>query len=85
VPKHALVGLSKNLCAELEQYGIRVNCISPAGVATLLVRNVYGIQDKKTLEDMICSSTNLKGVVFGTDDVAEAALFLASDESKYDI
>jgi NAD(P)-dependent dehydrogenase (short-subunit alcohol dehydrogenase family) len=81
--KHALVGLSKNLCAELGQYGIRVNCISPAGVATPLLRNVSGIQDKKTLEDMICSSANLKGVVLGTDDVAEAALFLASDESKY--
>jgi NAD(P)-dependent dehydrogenase (short-subunit alcohol dehydrogenase family) len=32
---------------------------------------------------MICSSANLKGVVLGTDDVAEAALFLVSDESKY--
>nr|QMS43730.1 alcohol dehydrogenase family protein [Betula platyphylla] len=65
--KHALVGLTKNLCVELGEYGIRVNCISPSGVATPLLRNVSGIQDKKTLEDMICSAANLKGVVFGTD------------------
>ncbi|XP_059462783.1 short chain aldehyde dehydrogenase 1-like [Corylus avellana] len=81
--KHALVGLTKNLCVELGEYGIRVNCVSPSGVATPLLRNVSGIQDKKTLEDMICSAANLKGVVLGTDDVAEAAVFLASDESKY--
>jgi len=81
--KHALVGLTKNLCVELGEYGIRVNCVSPSGVATPLLRNVSGIQDKKTLEDMICSAANLKGVVLGTDDVAEAALFLVSDESKY--
>jgi NAD(P)-dependent dehydrogenase (short-subunit alcohol dehydrogenase family) len=77
--KHALVGLTKNLCVELGEYGIRVNCLSPSGVATPLLRNVSGIQDKKMLEDMICSSANLKGVVFKTDDIAEAALFLASD------
>jgi len=81
--KHAVVGLTKNLCVELGEYGIRVNCLSPSGVATPLLRNVCGIQDKKTLEDMICSAANLKGVVFRTEDVAEAALFLASDESKY--
>jgi NAD(P)-dependent dehydrogenase (short-subunit alcohol dehydrogenase family) len=81
--KHALVGLTKNLCVELGEHGIRVNCLSPFGVATPLAKNVLGIQDKKTLEDMICSAANLKGVVLGTDDVAEAALFLASDESKY--
>ena len=32
--KHAVVGLSNNLCVELGQYGIRVNYISPFGVAT---------------------------------------------------
>ena len=32
--KHAVVGLSNNLCVELGQCGIRVNCISPFGVGT---------------------------------------------------
>ena len=32
--KHAVVGLSNNLCVELGQYGIRVNCIFPFVVAT---------------------------------------------------
>lgn len=36
--KHAVVGLAKNLGVELGQYGIRVNCVSPFGVATPTLR-----------------------------------------------
>ncbi|KAL7234467.1 hypothetical protein ACSBR1_017968 [Camellia fascicularis] len=37
--KHAIVGLTKNLCVELGQYGIRVNCISLFAVVTLMMLN----------------------------------------------
>ncbi|XP_047332255.1 secoisolariciresinol dehydrogenase-like [Impatiens glandulifera] len=36
--KHALVGLTKNLCVELGQHGIRVNCISPYSVSTGILK-----------------------------------------------
>ncbi|KAG2670513.1 hypothetical protein I3760_14G089100 [Carya illinoinensis] len=81
--KHAIVGLTKNLCVELGQYGIRVNCISPHFVATPMVLKAMGIDNKKKVEEIISSSTNLKGAVLEAGDVAEAALFLASEESKY--
>ncbi|KAF5470778.1 hypothetical protein F2P56_011267, partial [Juglans regia] len=80
--KHALVGLTKNLCVELGQYGIRVNCISPFGVATPMVLKRGGI-DKKKFEGIVREAANLKGVVLEAGDIAEAALFLASEESKY--
>lgn len=80
--KHAVVGLMKNLCVELGQYGIRVNCVSPSPIATPLLRNALGME-KDVVEKAICESAVLKGVVPGTEDVAEAALFLASDESKF--
>ena len=38
--KHAVVGLTKSAAAELCRFGIRVNCISPAGMATPMVANV---------------------------------------------
>nr|GMD46277.1 secoisolariciresinol dehydrogenase-like [Ipomoea batatas] len=74
--KHAIVGLTKNLCVELGQYGIRVNCISPCAVATPFAVEAMGV------EEIISASGNLKGVVPAAEDVAEAALFLASDESR---
>ncbi|XP_040993536.1 secoisolariciresinol dehydrogenase-like [Juglans microcarpa x Juglans regia] len=80
--KHAVAGLTKNLCVELGQYGIRVNCISPHSVATPMLLKSIGI-DKKKAEEIISSAANLKGAVLEGGDLAEAALFLASEESKY--
>ncbi|KAL3839328.1 hypothetical protein ACJIZ3_023919 [Penstemon smallii] len=82
VSKHAVVGLMKNLCVELGQYGIRVNCISPCAVATPLLTESMGV-DKGVVEDIICASATLKGVVPTSEDVAEAAVYLGSDESKF--
>lgn len=80
--KHAVVGLMKNLCVELGQHGIRVNAISPCAVATPLLTGTMGVE-KAVVEDIICASANLKGAAPTAEDVAEAALYLASDESKF--
>ncbi|KAB1222463.1 Secoisolariciresinol dehydrogenase [Morella rubra] len=80
--KHAIVGITKNLCVELGQYGIRVNCISPFGVATPMLTNASGAE-KKQVEEIVAAGANLKGAILGAEDIADAALFLASDESKY--
>ncbi|KAL2536399.1 Alcohol dehydrogenase 3 [Forsythia ovata] len=77
--KHGVVGLTKNIAVELGKYGIRVNCVSPHLVATSLAKDFF------KLDDGGCHGvySNLKGVVLKPEDAAEAALFLASDESKY--
>lgn len=77
--KHAIVGLTKNAAAELGKFGIRVNCLSPYFIANVLAREFF------KLDDNGCSSvySNLKGVALQEEDVAQAALYLASDESKY--
>ncbi|KAI3840134.1 hypothetical protein MKW92_034739 [Papaver armeniacum] len=80
--KHAIVGLTKNLCVELGQYGIRVNCISPYGVVSPMFTGATGLEASK-LEEMVYKSANLKETVVRADDIAEAAVYLASDESKY--
>ncbi|XP_010243159.1 PREDICTED: short-chain dehydrogenase reductase 3b-like [Nelumbo nucifera] len=80
--KHALVGLVRSACSELGAHGIRVNCISPFGVATPLACNAYNLEPD-SMEAVTCAAANLKGTVLKPAHIAEAALFLASNESVY--
>ncbi|GFP93607.1 short-chain dehydrogenase reductase 3b, partial [Phtheirospermum japonicum] len=68
--------------SELGGHGIRVNCVSPFGLATPLVCGAYGLKPSE-VEANSSAAANLKGVVLTAKHVAEAALFLASDESAY--
>ncbi|XP_038898766.1 short-chain dehydrogenase reductase 3b-like [Benincasa hispida] len=80
--KHAVLGVVRSSCGELGAYGIRVNCVSPHGVATPMT--IRGLNLEATeFEEIVCSKASLKGVVLKASHIAEAALFLASDESVY--
>lgn len=87
-------GFTKNTACELGQYGIRVNCISPFGVATTMLINAWRSSDEvdheectdleaEEMEEFVRGLANLKGVTLKTKDVAEAALYMASEESRY--
>ncbi|XWS76702.1 hypothetical protein CRYUN_Cryun01aG0200500 [Craigia yunnanensis] len=80
--KHAIVGLVRGTCSELGAYGIRVNCVSPYGVATPLACRAYNVEPSQ-VEANSCSMSNLKGIVLKARHIAETVLFLASDESAY--
>ncbi|MED6187426.1 hypothetical protein PIB30_076350 [Stylosanthes scabra] len=77
--KHGLIGLTKNAAAELGNFGIRVNCLSPYFIANAAGKEFFKLDDEG------CSNvySNIKGVHLLEEDVAQAALYLASDESKY--
>eukprot|EP01018_Ginkgo_biloba_P027780 Gb_16803 [translate_table: standard] len=92
--KHGVIGLTKNGAAELGKYGIRVNCVSPTGVATAMAirisrrrqdEDTFSISEevKMKIENACESLANLKGVTVKVEDIAEAGLYLASDEAKY--
>ncbi|KAM7469238.1 hypothetical protein LguiA_007421 [Lonicera macranthoides] len=67
------------IIAELGQFQIRVNSISPYIIPTEMVLKFF-----KMNEDEASSTySNLKGMTLRAEDVAEATLFLASDESRY--
>ncbi|KAI3419530.1 uncharacterized protein J3R85_013031 [Psidium guajava] len=80
--KHAVLGLTRNAAAELGQFGIRVNCLSPYACATPLATKFLGVGPAE-LEAVSNAASNLKGVTLKAEDVANAALFLASDEARY--
>ncbi|OEL33900.1 Short-chain dehydrogenase reductase 3b, partial [Dichanthelium oligosanthes] len=80
--KHAVAGLTKSVAAELGRHGVRVNCVSPSGVATPLSCRLTGIGPEE-LEATAAVHTVLQGKVLRAEDVAEAALFLASDQAGF--
>ncbi|MED6205681.1 Zeaxanthin epoxidase, chloroplastic [Stylosanthes scabra] len=86
--KHAVLGLTKNVAAELGMHGIRVNCVSPYGVLTDL--SLAHLPEDERTDDakagfvaFVGRNANLQGVELTREDVANAVLFLASDEAKY--
>ena len=83
--KSALVGLTRNVAAELIGHGVRVNCIAPGNMATQMVADVV-YQDPDRVEDVarvLASSSPIPGRTGTPEDIAHAALFLASDEAGY--
>ena len=83
--KHAVVGLTKNVGAELCRFGIRVNCIAPHSMATPMVAMAH-LGDPDDI-DGVLAELAAKSPIAGrpglASDVANAALWLASDESGY--
>ncbi|KAJ3677933.1 hypothetical protein LUZ60_001736 [Juncus effusus] len=80
--KHVVLGVIRSAAAELGKYGIRANCVSPYGLGTPLAAVTFGMGEKE-VEEAMEEKTVLKGMRLTTDDIANATLFLGSDESKY--
>ena len=80
--------LTRSAGAELGEKGIRVNCISPGGIVTGIFAKNAGVDPSKAdkLTDIIKGAfASLQPIPRAglTEDVAQAALFLASDGSSF--
>jgi NAD(P)-dependent dehydrogenase (short-subunit alcohol dehydrogenase family) len=77
--KGAVSALSRSLAVEYAPYGIRVNTLLPGYVETALIGRYL---QNPMIAKALLTQTPLKR--FGTpQDIANAALFLASDEAAY--
>ena len=82
--KHAIIGLTKSVASELGSSGIRVNAIAPGNTATAMTAAVMtgDHTDLATTNRQIAATSPL-GISGQPSDIANAALYLASDEARY--
>jgi SDR family mycofactocin-dependent oxidoreductase len=90
--KHAVVGLARTLANELGSQRIRVNTVHPGAVGTAMTLNEATFKrlrpdlDKPTADDIaeVLAARHLLPVPWVEPvDVANAVVFLASDEARY--
>lgn len=78
--KSAIEGMTRAMAVELSPKGIRVNCIAPGFIATdMSAKALNGDLERK---QKVMSRTPM-GQLGDPSDIADAALFLATDASKY--
>lgn len=81
--KAALIGMAKAMALDHAHQGIRVNCICPGAVDTPMLRaSIQAAPDPAEDEADIIRRMPL-GRIGTVEEIAKAALFLASDESSF--
>ena len=78
--KFAVTGMTKTAAVELARHGIRVNSIHPGLIETEMIHEVVS-HDEGRLERMANSTPFRRPAA--ADEIANLALYLASDESSF--
>jgi NAD(P)-dependent dehydrogenase (short-subunit alcohol dehydrogenase family) len=78
--KAGIIGLSRSLSGEVGKFGVRINCICPGTIVTEIWRPL--IEQDPGIVDRLKAMYPLRRLG-KPEDIANAALFLASDESSF--
>lgn len=88
VAKAAVIHLTRCAAMELGEDNVRVNSISPGGIATGIFGKAFGLQGaaaEATAEKMKGVLAKMQAIPRAgiTDDIANAAVYLGSDEASF--
>jgi NAD(P)-dependent dehydrogenase (short-subunit alcohol dehydrogenase family) len=83
--KAAVIHLTRSVAMELRESGVRVNCICPGFIATPIFARAFGLplEADDQVVAILESETMGLGQPGRPEDIARAALWLASDESSF--
>ena len=86
--KAAVIHLTRSAAKELGESNVRVNCICPGGIATPIFGKAFGLgtqaadQTVETMKGILAHAQPIPRSGL-PEDIANAALFLASDEASF--
>lgn len=80
--KNAVVGLVRTAGQQLGVHGIRVNCVSPSMTLTPLSASI-GMTSEEVIKQVFGPFTSLKGVALTVKHLADAVIFLTSEDSAF--
>lgn len=78
--KHAVLGLTRALAAELGSDGITVNCVQPGAIATGMTKAMF--EDNSDSQRYYIDRSVL-GRIGQPEDIADVMAFLASDDARF--
>lgn len=81
--KHAVMGLTKSLALKYAERNIRYNAVCPGPIDTPMLWGGAETADERAARLPAVLATAPMARMGSADEVAEAALFLASDESRF--
>jgi NAD(P)-dependent dehydrogenase (short-subunit alcohol dehydrogenase family) len=83
VSKHAVVGITRSAALDHAKTGVRINCLCPGRVETPFVRSRIAEYPDPAAAAREMASTQAMGRMGQPGEIADAALFLASDASSF--
>lgn len=80
--KAAIVGVTKNAALRFQATGIRVNAVCPGNILTPMTSSINPAELDPDMIGAMAAHSNMQSPSCTPEDVANIALFLASDESR---
>jgi 3-oxoacyl-[acyl-carrier protein] reductase len=78
--KHAILGLTRALAAELGPQGITVNCVQPGAISTGMTKPMFETNPESLA---YYAGRSVLGRIGQPEDIADVMAFLASDDSRF--
>ena len=82
--KHGVVGITRSAASEFSPHGVRVNAVAPAGIVTPMIGDVVaGNPEALDAARQVIAQSSPLGIAAMPIDIANAMLYLCSDEARY--